>query len=331
MDFATPPYSGCGLISFGDSFTVGQGASAPANAYAAKLAAYMGGSFSNRGVSGTGLTNAAAQAYASMPVYRRQVVSILAGFNDISAYGAPAYDLMKTELRSLLASCFLRENVPASALRRSGSWGNMTNVGGRANSIGGNGIFTQSLSAYLEWDFFGETLVVGSYTSHTGSAPNFGLYEPVNISIDGGPPQVLQTVGVNVFDNYAYATQVLKNLGLAKHTVRLSPIAGGNTTLDYVGTLTNPEESQSVVVGDIPTRTQWTRGSLTIDQQITDGGTAAIREIIAEFTADGWPVVSAPIGDFYNAADVGPDGIHPTDAGHLAIFNAFSQSIPLHV
>ncbi len=323
MIFGAKAFIAAGLIAFGDSFTTGLGASVPANAYINKLSAYLGGTLSNNAVSGTGTTRATQNAHAVLPVNRKSAVSVLAGFNDIGAYGANAYTEIASNLRSLIACALLRENVPASAMRSGGNWTALPNAyGGRAFAIGGTPMYTNDPNAWREWDFFGETLVVGGITS-------FPLpYRSFNVSIDGGPPQLMQAENINPNETYSYAVLVLQNLGFAKHTVRLS-VADASywTTIDYVGTLMEPAAAQAVLIGEIPTRAVWPNG--IVNQAVTDAANAAIASVVAEFAE--WPVAYVPIGQFYSAADTWyMDGIHPSDMGHDKIFRAFESQLSLH-
>lgn len=319
MDFGARVYSGQGLVSFGDSFTSWQGS------YVNDLSAHIGGSLNNQAAGGTGTTQATRSALASLPVNRKAAVSTLAGFNDIGLCGSPSIELIKSNTRSLIAAALLKENAPASALRSSGAWSALGGAyGGRAFAIGGTGMFTIDPAAYLEWDFFGETLVVGAYATNVFLSGGPWVYRPVRVSIDGGPYQLLETANINTTEDYAYVVMVLKNLGYTKHTVRLSvDDPSYYTTVDYVGTLIEPAAARGVLVGGIPTRTDWGSGLAT--QAMTDTANAAIESVVSEFSE--YPVRYVAVEDYYSS--VGPDGIHPDSAGHDQIFQAFKSRISL--
>lgn len=323
MDFGTRAVLGAGVYSFGDSFTVGGGASAPANGYASLLAAKIGGTFTNMGVSGTRTAAAAKAALGILPVVRKPAVTMMSGFNDILTSGTASYTGIQSNTRALIAASLLRENVPASAMRQSGSWTTLGADGGRANFIGGTGLYSTDPNAYLEWDFFGETLVIGGFTT---VAPG-GTYKDFNVSVDGGAPLTFSAYGMTneAYPNTGLNALVLQNLGFGKHTVRLSQKAGPGAYLvvDYVGTLAAPGATGSTFIGQIPSMVNWTYNGLTINQAIEDGANAAIASVVAEFSV--WPVRLVPVNAFYTP---GPgytisDGEHPTDAGHAQICAAF--------
>lgn len=320
MDFGARAILGAGMYGFGDSFSVGGGASVQTNGFSYLLAAKIGGTFTNLAVSGTRTAAAAKAALGSLPVVRRPAVVMMSGFNDILTGGSVAS--IQCNTRALIAAALLKENVPASGLRQSGAWSVLGADGGRANFIGGTGLYTTDPNAYLEWDFFGETLVIGSYTT-AGTQ-----YKDFNVSIDGGAPASFAASGMTseVYPATGLNALVLQNLGFGKHTVRLSQKAGAPGTymvVDYVGTLAEPGATGSAFVGQIPSMLNWTYGGLTINQAIEDTANAGIASVVAEFA--GWPVRLVPVNDFYtpDATHTAPDGEHPTDAGHVQIETAF--------
>lgn len=326
MDFGARILTGNGVIALGDSFTLGAGASSQAHWYANRVNAFIGGTVNNQGVSGSGTITAAKMALAAIPVNRKKAVTVLSGFNDIGRTGAAAYDKIKANHRAIIAAAFLREAVPASATSMVGSWTALgDSLGGRAFAAGGTPMYTTDAAAYLEWKFFGETLVVGSYTQISS-----GAYKDFDVSIDGGAPVVYQSLGLNdeAYPSSGFNALVFKNLGFTEHTVRISPKSGGAyTVVDYLGTLIEPSAAVGLLIGEVPTRTQWTYAGNTINQTVTDDASAAIASVVAEFSE--WPVRMVPIGDFYTSGDVGPDGYHPTDVGHEQLFRAFKSQISL--
>jgi len=327
MIFGAPIFIGYGLNAFGDSFTIGSGASDTAHQYAIRLNGFIGGAINNKAVSGTGTTIAAQNACTYLPNNRKSAVSILAGYNDLGHFGANAYTEIKSNLRSLIACSLLSESIPASAMRSNGVWNALgSNFGGRAFASGGTPLYTDDALAWLEWDFYGETLVVGAFSTCAYGAEG-PAYHNVKVIIDGGVSQLLQTLNIQCNELYAYTSLILKNLGFSKHTVRLSvDDPSYHTTVDYVGTLIEPKIAQAVLVGEIPTRILWSSGLAT--QAMTDLVNIYIADTVAEFAE--WPVKVVPISQFYFTSDVGPDGLHPNDNGHLHIYQAFKSQISLH-
>src|SRR4029077_5799235 len=96
-----------------------------------------------------------------------------------------------------------------------------------------------------------------------------GFYNDLNVSIDGGAPTVYQSLGLNdePYPAVGYNANVYRNLGAGKHTVRISAVSAGELcVIDYIGTLIDPAAAYGVLVGGVPTRTNWTHPGFTTDQ-----------------------------------------------------------------
>lgn len=68
------------LVCYGDSITTGHGASTPAHAYAALVAAAMGYTLDNRGIDGSRIVE---QLQIIAPVHPPDVALLLSGYNDM--------------------------------------------------------------------------------------------------------------------------------------------------------------------------------------------------------------------------------------------------------
>lgn len=321
MSFGTRYLAGAGMYGFGDSFSVGAGASSPANGFSALLAAHIGGTFTNKAVSGTRTMHAAKAAVATLPVNHREAVVMLSGFNDILTGGS--VDSISANTRAVIAASLLRDNVPGSAMRRYGSW---TLYGssdpGRSNAVGGQAMYTTDTNARLEWDFFGDNLVIGGYTT-VGAQ-----YKDFSVSVDGGPPATFHASGMTseAYPSTGLNALVLRGLGKGKHTVQLYQKSGAPGTymvVDYVGTMASPGSIGSTFIGHIPSMLDWTYNGLTINQAIEDAANAGIAAVVAEFSD--YQVFLVPVNDYYtpDSTHTAADGEHPTDAGHAQIFGAF--------
>jgi hypothetical protein len=325
VQFGTRFISGAPLVAIGDSFTQGAGASDVTHSYISRLAAYLNSTLVNLSVSGTGTDEGAKALLGHFQINRRYNLTILSGFNDVGSYGISALNKITCNHRAMIAASFLREAHPAStAPRRVGNWTPLgTSIGGVAQTAGGTGMFTDDgPTSYLEFDVFGETIVIGGYTQIAT-----GMYQDFNVSIDGADPIVFDGLGMNImpYPAVGFNAMVLKNQGFSNHTVRISPIADPHTVLDYVGSLIDPAAAVGCLIGSIPTRTNWSEHGFTSNQSTMDAVSAAIAGVVEEFA--GWPVSLIPIDDFYHS--VYSDGYHPSDGGHLEIFNAFKSNVSL--
>lgn len=327
VDFGARFNYGSSVLAIGDSFTLGNGASDLPHEYISRFGVYVNGAINNQAVSGTGSSVSAKALLATVPLLRKQGVTILSGFNDIGATGVASIEKIKSNHRAMLAASFLREAVPASlAPRSAGAWTVLgSSAGGKSFAIGGTPMYSDEAAAYLEFDFYGETLVVGAYTQIST-----GFYNDLNVSIDGGAPTIYKSLGESddPYPAVGYNANIYRNLGVGKHTVRLSAVSAGmHCVIDYIGTMIDPADAYGVLVGSVPTRTNWTHDTFTTDQATTDAASAAIASVVAEFSD--YPVRLVPISDFYTTADVGPDGYHPSDTGHFHIYQAFRSRVSL--
>ena len=334
MDFGSYIATGDKLLLCGDSILYGSGASALGNAFCYKLAAKIGGSVNNQAIGGTRSAAIAGKAVALMPVLRKNPVILGTCINDILTFaasnqGVSTYEGMKSNYRAILASAFLRDNVAASNMRVTGSW--VPGLSGcRSYSIGGAAMYTADANATLEWDFYGETLVVvGPTTINT-------IYKDVNVAIDGGAATVFHA-SAKVAEPYATTglnALVFQNLGAGPHTVHISQKAGQAGVymcVDYVGTLAEADATGSVFVSQVPNVNipSWTWNGVTFSQQILDDANSAIAAVVAEFA--GWRVKLVPVNSHYTpASQTCADGLHPNDAGHQKWFEAFMGCASQH-
>jgi lysophospholipase L1-like esterase len=326
VDYGARFTRGATISAYGDSFTAGAYASDTAHVYVSRLAAYTGATVNNQAVSGTETAEAAKALLATQPVLRKAPVTVLSGFNDIGRWGTAAFPKIGANTRAMIAAAFLRDVVPASAAPRSlGRWiAPGASIGGKSVAVGGTAMYSDDAGAYLEFDIYGPTAVVGAFTQIST-----GTYADLNVSVDGGAPSVYQSLGLTnmPYPQVGYNALVLRNLGVGKHTIRVSAVQSGlHCVIDYVGTLVDPEHAAGMLVGGVPTRTNWTIDGNTINQAITDQASAIIASVVSEFP--GYPVRFVPVNDFYNTG-FASDGYHPDDTGHFLIYQAFRSRLNL--
>lgn len=317
-------FSGASLSAFGDSFTMGYNATSM-NGYAQRFAAFIGGSLSNYGLGSSLSTYSAKKGLEVLPEgYRRQVVTWMAGLNDIRGGGAAAIPKIQGNLRAFLAACFLDDCLPASALRKTGTWYNLSNsYGGKSYYAGGNAVNTYSnINAALEYDFYGDNCVIFAYRTNGTT----GYYQDLSVSVDGGTPQTFALFG-QTNEQVSHDAFVISGLGEGPHTLKIMPTTtAAHTVVDAVGTL--KDHGSPVLVSHIPYLLNWAQYSSIATQAICDSANAAIDDVVAEFA--GYSVEIVPVNDFYDpATGCSSDGIHPTDFGHECIADAFKAHINL--
>lgn len=328
----TPDFYGAGLVCYGDSFTF----SSTYGRYTHILSSLIYGPHTNYGVNGNRVFPCASVAMLHT-LGRTQVQTIMIGINDLLMVGLIAKKGIISTLRSMLAVAFMGQNVPASALRTVGAWTTWanTNVKARARAIGGVPMFTtQGPATYKEWDFSGDSLVVGTFNTANGA------YKDLEVLVDGQSLGILANAGLTA-DQFGYNCGVYSGLGAGNHTARIRSVLAGNTTmLDYVGRFMAPTDKPPVIVGHIayahPKYKHPTSGR-SLPNAFVDDVNAAIDAVVAEFQAAGMPVVVARTNDYYDAlTEVLPDLLHPTHVltkppgpGMFHIFEAFTEKFVL--
>jgi lysophospholipase L1-like esterase len=313
---------GNGLVAFGDSFTVGSNAATPATqGYARLLANYIGGSFANYAQGSTGTTFSTKQGYTNLPVgYRKQAVCWMAGLNDLRAAGAGAYQKIEGNLRAFLASAFLKVAAPASACKRTGTWSSLgSDWGGKSFALGGTPMATSDINATLEYKFYGDNFVVGSYP--TSGA---GHYQDLQITIDDGSPVLFSLLG-RTNETATYDAKVIQGLGPGAHTAVIRPVNSlAYTVVDYVGTLVEKGSQAPIFVGKVPHIKSWTQyvtGGPFGSNAIADTASAIIESVANEF-ADWGVVVFDPNSTYDYLTQCDTDLIHPTTAGQASLSQA---------
>lgn len=314
---------GSGLHAFGDSFTVGFNATSNIG-YARLLANVIGGAFTNRGVGSSMSTTSARLSRQHLLPSRNTPVSFMAGLNDIRQGGLNAIPKLQGNLRSFLTDCFLSQVIPASQMVRVGSWTALPNsYGGKAYYNGGTPLFCSgNINASLEWTFSGDNVVIGAYRTNGTT----GNYRDLNISIDGGAPVEFELHG-NTNEIVTFDTMIISGLSAGTHTVKITPTTTQtHTTVDYVGTLS--KDMPPVLVSEIPHLLNWAQYSSIATLPICNEANLAIDAILSEFAE--YPVQKVLTNSFYDEQTMcSSDGIHPTTAGHSAIFDAFMNEINL--
>lgn len=314
---------GSGQEIYGDS--IGYGYSATGYIGWAKLINNtIGGTYTNRAL-GHKLTTYCANISRRYLLPTRTVpVFFQAGLNDIRGGGLAAIPKIQGNIRSFLADCFLKTVVPASLLTRNGSWAALPNqYGGKAYYHGGAPLYCNSnINASLSGTFEGDNLVVGAYRTNGTT----GYYQDLAISVDNGVPIILELFG-NTNEQVTYDVKVLSGFGAGQHTVKIMPTTtAAHTVVDYIGTLS--ANMPPVFISEIPYILNWAQYGSIATQAICDAANAAIDEVLAEFSA--YPIEKVCVNDYWvPATQSAADQLHPANAGHQSMSEAFLAKIKL--
>lgn len=335
-------FAGDSLISFGDSYTVGVGASFTNRAYDSIIATTMRVGLNNQAISGIGSARVQRLSYTALPTTGNTApINILVGLNDLwqNSGGFPTIAKIFNVNRAFYANNFLATAVAANdaSVGTAGTWANQRTdtLGGKATSLSGFGRATSTVSSGLTWSFTGRSLVIGAIG--VDGINKFSL--PYSIDIDGIGYGIFtpngQTDGVpeggGSPNSRAIGTVVaFTNLSNGPHTVNIVAQAGtGTLVIDYFGTLKAPESCPPIYVGEIARMSQsaynylFTTYGKTINDSIIDLANYWIRRGISEW--QGYPVTLAQTSAFFDPINniITPNDIHPNDAGHQNLARAF--------
>jgi lysophospholipase L1-like esterase len=308
--------------AFGDSITVGSGATVGANAYVSLVAAGRDSIITNEGQGGTQITTQIDNILATT-IGPYSASTILTGYNDMRCYGTDATKqaTYSATLASALAWLALPESHKvrgtSAAVTYTGAW--------TAIAQGRVGKYSATAGATASFSLTGTTIYV-SYLRYTGTAGNF------TVTIDGGAPvTVSANVGVTDCVSRAFSEGLYRVTGLSAgaHTVVLTQVS--NTLyFDWAAGFNAPGKLTApfVYIGNClrmnatgyAAGSPFNAGSDTAVSQFN----ALIQTAISTLFSDGLAVLSVDASALYDpSADVYTDNIHPNDQGHAKIAAAF--------
>lgn len=329
------------LYAFGDSYTVGVGATYANRAYINLFSRKFDLTLTNLAVSGMGFFTATKQARSSLPATNSdKLVTILCGFNDIRRGSGSIKTMRKLNhgIITILSQQFLKSATPASLCTKTGAWANFNTdtIGGLSTALGGQGTRTTGASDTLRTVINGTNAVIGTF-AEDGVVKIAKSFE---IRVDGVSKGIFSfnagTDGINdgTYSNmYQPSNTIVYDIGASgNHTVDVISVAGtGELIIDYIGTLNPPTLCQPVLIGQTPRLTPanyqldfTTYGYRTSDStaQVADNTIAAA--VYNNFS--GYPVSIAPFNNYVVVSnDNIPADVHYNDFGHEHISNAFGS------
>ncbi len=320
--------------AYGDSFTVGQGASATAHSYVQIITARLGAAITNFGFGGTGALYANVQAFKETVPRISGFSTIMAGFNDVRRGGTATKTINKIKNchRSMLASLFAASAVAADdiSITKTGVWSTFV-YAGKANALGGNAL-TASVGSTMTATTTGDSCVIGYLTSDELTF----FYGPATVSVDG---TIVATIDPRngadgIADSFGYTNAVvpgalvLTGLGSGSHTILVSPTSGVIFAVDWIGTLLQPQECAPVLVAAIPRMPSggYSQAPSLASDSAMAVASGAIGDVVGEFVEFPARMVF-PNSRYDLTSGVNPDLIHPNDVGHLEIAESILAKI----
>lgn len=289
------------MQTFGDSITVGTGASSTIKSYVGLMTPV------NQGVSGeqAGDLSNLIQTNASADRY-----TVMIGTNDVRIYKDT---LKKEHFRRFFRECLSWLSNPIKVLAKdmvmTGAWANTT-----VNSFGR---YTLQTGASIKTTVTGSKIFIGTIIQNSASAVS-----SANVLIDGVLAGTLSCDGYTTIMNtqngasYAAACEVFYAAAGA-HLVEIvnTSLTGKYLYINYIAT---EQVSPPVYVSNIIKLSSTVYASLGITSAATDSYNAIIAAVLQDFPAkliNNYSVIDPTI----HLAD----GVHPNNAGHQIIYNNF--------
>lgn len=309
---------GQGLITLGDSNTVGQGATTPQHCYANRLAAFVNGPLVNLAVSGQGTTVAARSALGTIG-RRRALMTCFAGLNDLRRNGLASKAKIIGNIRAIICAAFTANSYSAGALKRAGTWHALDpSVGGRGCVLGPGAVYTNDMAAVAEFEIAGGDAVIGGLATNNDPAVSSSQSRDLLLSVDDAPSRTLQVMGMTD-EPYSYTASVVSGVTGDLHRMRISPSTSLPwSILDYVGVL-NPFGQGPLLIGHVPYVVNWVAAGSYLTKAVVDEVNESLDSLVAEFPQ--LPVSTVRTNDVFNQADSCiADGIHWSDSMHFRVF-----------
>lgn len=337
LDNFTVTSTGFWMTAVGDSITADAGASTGVNGWRHLLAAAQGWTpLLGTPLSATQIIDqvsayaAASQIFTGDPAYADNRWCWLSGYNDMRLFGTDANGL-ETYQRTLRAALAWAARLDGDKLQ--GNNGGWTKVGSWTGTVIANLNTTYTSTQ-------NDTATIAA----AGTAITICLMSRLGLG-DGGVCQV-KIDGAVVDSNFdtafgsasGYSSGVTVAVPMAKrysglsagsHTVELKLLTAGGKVLQICFVTGNGEASGShVYVGTPPKMNATGYTSFSPYNAGSDAAVAlyeaAIRSVLADLNSDGHAGYYADVNAFYlTASDVSGDNVHPNDAGHSHIKDAF--------
>lgn len=324
------------LHTVGDSVTAGLNASDAAHRWANLVNVSLDGVLSNNAVSATQLVDETSdsqnanrnQIYLGTSIPIVDVWAMELGYNDMRYFGTDSngIETFKRLLRSAVAwvsriatDCYQMSN---GAWTMVGSWSSLT-INGLATKYSSTVNDTASISVT-------GTAVTVAYISHFGLGDG-GTFE---VKIDGNIVAASIDTDFGSSSGYGggsptqYAPMALRYGGLSAgaHTVLITVKSAAVVQLAFV--TGNGEASVPDVRVGGPLKMNVT--GYASNSPYNAGSDAAVtafentvKSVLADALTDGRLAKWADINAYYNISEVDTDNVHPADAGHAAIAQAF--------
>jgi hypothetical protein len=302
---------------YGDSITVGTGASVDANCWQELVEAYTSYTENNDAVGATRLYQQYSQ-FTNVAYTNDSITMALLGYNDMRYFGTNAGAL--TTYGHAIYSALAIAGLPSSSIYEAdnvnitytGSWGNATPYTGINTKYSGTAGSTATAT------------LTGS-TVYVDTIQYAGYSTGLQVSIDGVSKGTFYNSSATDVSPYLLRFTGLTN---AAHTVVCTVVGGaGYTYINWMGASDgSPDGGTVYVAGSIKMQTYssyapYNNGS---DAAVTSYN-SLIQTAVTDLVADGLDIIYVDVNSYFVVATdfTGGDGVHPNDTGHDHIADAF--------
>ncbi len=307
------------FTAYGDSITLGSGASPASNAWMALLTPINKGTSNFQAADVAKIIGGNGGGVEVNPVAGSEY-SVMIGTNDHRQYKTDAtkQDYFKKYLTSALVSLSTINKVRARdiSVAYTGSWTNTSDTP--------NGKFATAVGAKATATVYGTSIYVGFIIHSSGSATGIADVKidgvtVGTISCKGFTPSMVTVTGLG----YSTGCARFSGLSAGAHTVEVVVTNAGWLMLEYITGNYQPSFPK-VVVSNIIKMTASGYTTYGTSQANVDTFNTIIAGVVADLQADGLNIVTV---DNYTSVDpstdISADGVHPNNAGHLKIKNNF--------
>ena len=310
------------LYAYGDSYTVGYGASTASAAWPARLATLLGRSVIPIAKSNVQLESWAGRVY-DRPRTKADTTLILLGLNDMRYFGTSSKG--QATVHDAMLAALLWSAIPSSAILSSRSLaytGNWTYVELH------EAMSSDQKGAVLRGAIQGTSLYI-AYYQQVAPAGTF------SVIVDG---RMVGTYSCHALAGPSSTTSVAAGIWPAAiriagllprmHDIEVIARGDGRVTLDWVSG--NQIHGPTVILGTLPTLAP---RSYQLSPPLDHGSDAAVAlfnqtyvQLISQLRSDGLDARAAPVSErFHEPEDLAPDLIHPNNQGHQHIAEAFLE------
>ena len=319
-------------VNFGDSITLGQGATV-GKYYNDLFESDYNLALTSYAESGKGVYQAIKNHHANIVYGHSSLCTVMAGFNDVRRGGNSVKTMAKIEnaIKSMIINHFLDRHEIAKSTSPNVIESNWNNAySGTAICGKENGVYSNVISGYLEYTFEDDNVVFMGFAGDGVTE----IYGSVEVTIDGVSQGTFSfNEGSDGISDGSYNNNIISkplyfgNLGDGSHTIRVTKLDASRS--DYFGHLRKSNNCEPFIIIESTKMdaTGYATSPANASDVIIDELNALFNSISTTFLS-GYPVLVGQTNTYFDVTtDLYTDHIHANDNGHRAIYNGLWKSI----